>query len=254
MLCLSVSLSCAIFCSPSAARPSPRQAPSSNSAPLADVLYLTLAHHRALCHHTAGLTVPPVAHKRIITDTRSNAHISIINSALGSGSTEGINWVCPITQRGPLGKIIGFAALWLVTHVGRCVCLCVLISACVSVMSRVQRLKAILQWWSVAAQGCVWVCGLFDHMYSLLSVLALCRLLNLLYSGYTCIISSSPSTSLCHSAEQGHLTPMCVSTYLNYKNKITTFFLLWLKTLGSCLQHCTLVISVFSPIISCILV
>lgn len=90
----------------------------------------------------------------------------------------------------------------------------------------------------------VCVCGLFDHMYSLQ------RLLNLLYRGYTSIISSSPTTSLCHSTEQGHLTPVCVSTYLIYKNK-TTFFLLWLKTLGSCLQHRTLVISVFSRINSC---
>lgn len=46
----------------------------SNSAALADVLRLTLAHRGALCRHAASLDVPPVAHRRIVTDTRSNTH------------------------------------------------------------------------------------------------------------------------------------------------------------------------------------
>lgn len=86
VLCLSVSLSCAIFCSPSAARPSLRQAQalSSNSAALADVLHLTLPHHGALWRHAAiaSLCAPPPntptittsAWQRVITGTHKQKH------------------------------------------------------------------------------------------------------------------------------------------------------------------------------------
>ncbi len=75
----SVSLSCAIFCSPSAARPALRQAraPSSHSAALAGVLHLTLAHQDALCRRAASRTVPPVARQRIITEKHTHSHTHI---------------------------------------------------------------------------------------------------------------------------------------------------------------------------------
>lgn len=55
---------------------------------------------------------------------------------------------------------------------------------------------------------------LSDHISGVLSVLALRKLLNLLYRGYTYIIQSSPSTSLCHAVGGALNTHVFISTYL----------------------------------------
>lgn len=105
---------------------------------------------------------------------------------------------------------------WPYMEGGVCIyCMCAYFSLCMfSKGAKVSReiLMIILPW--VCARG------LSDHMYGLLSMLALCKLLNLLYSGYTYIISSSPSTSLlpCCSTEALN-THVFVSTYLNSGKK-----------------------------------
>lgn len=104
--------------------------------------------------------------------------------------------------------------------------------------------------WSVSpitccSMPCVYACGLFEPMYM---AIALCSLRNLLYRGYTCIISSSSTTSLCPAVEQKCITN--VRLFLPTSTAETKSHLR-LKVLSSCLQHRSVVISMFVIINSC---
>lgn len=228
--CRSVSLSCAIFCSPSAARPSLRQAraPSSNSAALADVLQLTLAHHYALCRHAALASLCPLwfANASLQTHNHTYCHPANQYCIRGSDHVEGASGEKSLDSQ---------RCDW--SHMYACVC--AYICLCVfSVMSRVQRLIALFQWWHVGRctglSLCTWVCWI---IYVCLHYVGSCTS----SIEVTLVSSSPPPPPRCPACRTGALNNrVYVSTYLNCRNRKTSFFLTVTQKVGQLLAtlHC----------------
>lgn len=119
-LCLCVSLGCAIFCF----LPLQHGAAVARAASVSRLSFCSTRHRPSYDLAAPWCPLSPCcelysAPGETHTHTHTCIAILLINSAAGSGSTEGINWACPITWSVPLGKIIGFAALWRITHVGK---------------------------------------------------------------------------------------------------------------------------------------